>query len=168
MSESQISVSHSTASHFQVTGHFDTSAPNDPKMTLNTKRSKEPLIHVPSTPEPKISIHFALQSAVFQVQAILRNAQQMTSKWPWTLQGQRYPIYLIQVSPSPKFHSIALYGSQVTGVMSCSRNIILNFPSHRLPYVAKNLWIWNLKILISKFCEDYHKEHNLQKNLDGK
>ncbi len=31
---------HSTASHFRVTGHFKTSALKDPKVTLNTKRSK--------------------------------------------------------------------------------------------------------------------------------
>ncbi len=32
----------SMASHFRVAGHYKTSAPNDPKMTLNTKRLKVP------------------------------------------------------------------------------------------------------------------------------
>ncbi len=29
--------------------------------------------------------------------------------WAWTLQGQMYPIYVLLVSMSPKFHSILLY-----------------------------------------------------------
>ncbi len=44
---------HSTASHFQVTGHFEISVPNyanGPKMTLNTTRSKVPHIHVCNYP----------------------------------------------------------------------------------------------------------------------
>ncbi len=35
----------STASHFRVTGYFETSALNDFKITLNTKRSKVPHVH---------------------------------------------------------------------------------------------------------------------------
>ncbi len=49
----------STTTIFQHTGHFETSAPYDPK-------------------------------------------------WPWTLQGQRYPTYVLLVSMNPKFHSVSL------------------------------------------------------------
>ena len=35
--KSQISLFNSTASHFWITVHFDTGAPNDPQITLNTK-----------------------------------------------------------------------------------------------------------------------------------
>ena len=38
----KLHIFHSTASRFWVTGHFDTSTPNDPKMTLCTKRSNVP------------------------------------------------------------------------------------------------------------------------------
>ncbi len=38
--DSQISLRFATVSHFRFTGHFETSAPNDPKMTFNTMRSK--------------------------------------------------------------------------------------------------------------------------------
>ncbi len=31
-------------------------------------------------------------SLVFKVQAILRKVHQMTPKWPWTSNGQKYPI----------------------------------------------------------------------------
>ncbi len=55
----------STASQFQVTGHFETSAPND-------------------------------------------------LKWPWTIRDQRYPIYILQLPLSPKFHSNMLYGQPLS------------------------------------------------------
>ncbi len=31
------------------------------------------------------------------------------TKWPSTLQGQMYPIYVLVVSPSPEFHFVLLY-----------------------------------------------------------
>ncbi len=42
---------HSMASHLRVTGHFETNAPNETKMILNTKRSKVPHIHTETTYE---------------------------------------------------------------------------------------------------------------------
>ncbi len=50
-------------------------------------------IHVSSIPESQISIHFPLQPAVFEIQAILRQMHQITPKWPWSLQGQRYSMF---------------------------------------------------------------------------
>ncbi len=55
------------------------------------------------------SLRFALQPAIFELQAILKQVHWMTSKWPWTLQGQRYTTYVLLVSPSPKFWSVSLY-----------------------------------------------------------
>ncbi len=43
------------------------SAPNDPKMTLNAKRPKVPLICSISTHESQISLRFALRSLVYQI-----------------------------------------------------------------------------------------------------
>ncbi len=45
---------------FRVTGHFETSALNDPKMTLNTSRLKVPHIHIKTTPDSQVSIRFAV------------------------------------------------------------------------------------------------------------
>ncbi len=45
-----------TASRFPVTGHFETSPQNDPKMTFNTKRSKVPHIHVTTIYFPDAAI----------------------------------------------------------------------------------------------------------------
>ena len=36
----------------------------------------------------------------------------MIPKWPWTLQGQKCPIYLLQVPQRPLFHSVSFYGQR--------------------------------------------------------
>ncbi len=41
-------------SHFRVAGHFETSAPIDPTMTVNTNTSKMPHVQVTTTPESQI------------------------------------------------------------------------------------------------------------------
>ncbi len=96
-------------SRFRVTGHFEKSAQNDPKMTLNPTSSIVPHIFITTVPESQISLRFALRPAFFNIQAILRQVHQMTPKWPWILQGHRYPIYVLLVSMSPKFHFVSLY-----------------------------------------------------------
>ncbi len=100
---------HPTASRFRLTGHFETSALNDPKETLNTKRPKVLYTGCISTLASQFSLCFALPLAIFELQAILRQVRRITPKWPWTLLGQRYPIYMWQLPPSPKFQSVSLY-----------------------------------------------------------
>ncbi len=56
-----------TTSHFGVTGHFETHAPIDLKMTLNTTRSKVHHICVTSVPESQILFRFALRPAVSMI-----------------------------------------------------------------------------------------------------
>ena len=92
---------HSMASHFSVTHHFEIGGPNDPKMTLKTKRSKVLHIHVTITPKSQISLRVALWPAVFTLQAIFKQVHQITPKWPLTLKGQRYPIYMLQLPLLP-------------------------------------------------------------------
>ncbi len=84
-------------------------------MTLNPTSSNVPHIFITIVPESQISLRFALRPAFFNIQAILRQVHQMTPKWPWTLQGHRYPINVLLVSTSPKFHSVSLYDKQFSG-----------------------------------------------------
>ena len=56
--ESQIYLFRSTTSHSWATSHFETSVPNNPKMTLNSVRSKVPHIHITTTPKSKNFIPF--------------------------------------------------------------------------------------------------------------
>ncbi len=65
------------ASHIKlqaILAHFEASAPNDPKMTVNTKRSKVPHIHVTTSPESRIFHRFTLRSPVFEEEGIWRQA----------------------------------------------------------------------------------------------
>ena len=66
-------------------------------------------ICITTIPECQISLCFALQPAITEIQAILRQVHWMTPKWPWTLQGKRYPIYVLPVSLSHKFQSVLVH-----------------------------------------------------------
>ena len=75
---------HSTFSHFGVTCHFETSAPNKPKMTLNTKRSKVShiLMRIYLTLSPNFHpVYFALWLAMFELPATLTQVHPMIPKW---------------------------------------------------------------------------------------
>ncbi len=91
---------------FSSAGHVETSAPNDPKMTFNTKGSKVPpyicyqYIRVPTfTP-------FRSTASRFLVTGHSEKSTPNDPKWPWTLRGKRYPIYMLQLSP----RQFLLYG----------------------------------------------------------
>ncbi len=53
-----------------------------------------------SCPSSQISLWFAMQPTTFKLTVVLRLDP---LKWPWTLQCQGYPIYVLLVSPSPKY-----------------------------------------------------------------
>ena len=91
---------------FWVTGHFETSAVNDPKMTLNTKRSNIPHMHITTVAESQISIRFTLRPAIFELQAILRQVH----RWPPKVTLNTKRSKLPHIPMSPKFQSILLYG----------------------------------------------------------
>ncbi len=85
------------------------SALNDPNMTLNTKRSKAPYVHMATTSVPNFTLlHFTPRR--FQVTGHLRQMHQTTPKCPWPPTGQKYPIYMLQSLPSLKFHLVSIYG----------------------------------------------------------
>ena len=72
---------HSTVSRVRGIGDIlETNAPNDPKMTLNIKRSKVQHIHVTTAPKSQILPRFTLRSTFFELQAILRQVHRMIPK----------------------------------------------------------------------------------------
>ena len=120
----------STASHFWVTGHFETLRGQSPKFhsaslyrrcfQVTDKCTEWPLNDLEHE-EVKGALYicynypwvlnftpFALRPAIFELQAILRQVHQMTSKSLWTIIGQRCPICMLP--PSPKLHSVSLDG----------------------------------------------------------
>ncbi len=86
------------------------SAPNDPKMTLNTKRRNVHRMYPTTTPESQMPLHFAIWSTVFELMATSRQVLRTTPKWHWTLKGTRYLIYVLLVPPRHKIQSILLHG----------------------------------------------------------
>ncbi len=86
---------------FRFRGQFETSAPKDPKMTLNTKRSKgPPCMCFISTPESQISLLFAPWLSVFKLHAILRQVHQMT--WKTTRNNKRAKVPHTHVTTAPE------------------------------------------------------------------
>ncbi len=133
---------HSTASNFQLAGHFETSAPNDAKMTLNTKRSNAPhilqLLPAPP-PRPQISL-LALQPAVFQVQAILNTSAPNESKMTLKTKRSKALLIILQLPMSPKFHSVLFYGQPFSVTIHFERSapndpkMTLNTKRSKVPY----------------------------------
>ncbi len=86
---------------FRDTGHFMTNAPNDPKMILNTTRSK--VSHTHSLLRfTNFDFHFALWPAVFKLDATLTQVHRMTSKWPWIIRSTVPQICVILYSKQPE------------------------------------------------------------------
>ncbi len=73
----------STAKRFRVTGQFETSAPNDPKMTINTERSKWPHMYITNESQISLLSFFALLPDVFKLQTILRQVHRNDSQITW-------------------------------------------------------------------------------------
>ena len=73
----------------------------------------------------KISL-YNLYLAIFELQAILREVHKLTPKWPWRLNGQQCPMYMLQLPSSPHFQSVSLY--------------VQPFSSHRPLWVKCTEW----------------------------
>ena len=95
---------------FRDTGHFKTNALNYPKWP-STLQGQRYLIHgLLIYPSPKF------QSVLLYDQPFLRYGPfwDKCTQWPqndlehYKVQGQRYSVYVLLVSPSPKFHSVLL------------------------------------------------------------
>ena len=72
----------STNSCFWVTGHFEISAPNNPKWPWTLKGQMYPYyIQIITIHKSQSSLNFALRLAVFELQAILRQLHWGTPKW---------------------------------------------------------------------------------------
>ncbi len=118
-------------------GYFEASAPNDPKMTLNKKRTKvhHILIVIPAPPSPK-SYSVSLSTfSQFWVLGHLRRVHWRSPKSPEALQRKRYPVYMLQL---PSY--LLLHGSRPNFVGSSLSPIS---PNHViLISIFKFLWFF--------------------------
>ena len=67
----------------------------------------------------------------------------MITKWPWTLQSQMHPIYVLLVSLNPKFHSVLLYhhrfrdtGHFETSTLNDPKNELEHYKVKCIPYMC--------------------------------
>ena len=89
-----------------------------------------------------IFTRFTLWSAIFQIQAILRQGHRTTPKWPWRQEGYVCPIYILLVCTSPKFYSASLYNKPVLKYKAFSDKWT-EWPQIDLePYKVKLSYIW--------------------------
>ncbi len=88
-------------SRFRVIGHFETSAPNDPKMTWNTTRRE--VHHIPvcitTVPESQISVSFTLPPVYVYTGHIEIGAQNDPKM---TLDATRSKVPHISITRIPK------------------------------------------------------------------
>ncbi len=95
---------------FLVTGHFETGKSNDRKIALNTKRwNVSHIYNVTIITGSQISPVSLSAASHFQVKTIWDKSTEWPSKWHWRIKGQRCPVYMLQLPPSPKFHPVSLY-----------------------------------------------------------
>ena len=80
----------STTSRFRDTGNFD-KCTEWPQNDLEHYKVKLPHNVLLISTSHTFHSFFDLQPAIFKLQAILRQVQRMTPKWPWTIQGQITP-----------------------------------------------------------------------------
>ncbi len=99
---------HSVESCFRVTGHFETCVPNDPTLTLNTKRSKVPHIHMTTRPYSQISIPFTLRLTIFELQAIFSSAW-LCQQSSWNRNSSVCPS-LVQLSLNLMYRFLSNFG----------------------------------------------------------
>ena len=126
----------STTSCFWVAGHFKTSALNEPKMTLNTKRSKVPHIHVTTTPESRISIRFALRTFSSHM-PLLRQVDRVTPKWSSTLKGCA-PL-------GPHIYVTSTYESTISLRFILRTAVFDSYAPLRQGHQMTPNWSWTLK-----------------------
>ncbi len=125
---------------FGDAGHFEKSEPNDLKMILNTKRSKVPHMLSRSSRSSKRQSVSLYSQPFFELQTILKQLYQIILKWSWNLQGQKYPIYALQVQPTPKFQSVSLKNYLLSSARLC-RDSCTEWPQNDLgQYEDKGTW----------------------------
>ncbi len=89
---------------------FETKALNDPKMTLKTIIATSPSYMDHNFSRSPRFQSVLLYGQPFYVTDHVGTCAPNDSKWPWTLSGQRYPMYVLLELTIPTFHSVALYG----------------------------------------------------------
>ncbi len=113
-------------------------------MALNTLYTHTLYTHVTSTQTRKFQSFSLYGHPSSSYIPFWDKCTQWPPKWRWTLIGQRYPIYMLQLPPSPKIRSVLLYGQPfwVTGHFETSApndiKMTLNTKRSKMPHIIYN------------------------------
>ncbi len=132
----------STTKRFRGTGHFKTSAANDPKMTSNHTGSPVPHICVTGVDQSQILLSFAQRPVIFLDIGYFekKKCTKRSNKWSWSLQGQRYLIYVLLVSPSLKFHPIFHWDQAFSRYKVVNKRKCTKWPQNDLEHLVKRIY----------------------------
>ncbi len=106
---------------------FETSAPNDPKMTLNITRQEVCVTNVPNFQIPGRfwpTVHFE-KCTKWPIKG-LESYEVKSHQNDIEPYSQMYPIYVLLVSLIPKFQSVSLYGQLFLKLQAILRKSALN------------------------------------------
>ncbi len=151
------SINHSVSLYDQLfwdTCRFEKSVPNDPKMTLKPTRSNVSHTCVTSIHESQISLRFTLRPAVFETQAILRQAHWMTPKLTLNSTRSKVFMYVLLVSLSLKFHPIFLNNQLFSRHKVVDNQKCASWPRNDLEHliVKSTLYTLNTNLRGPYFC----------------
>ena len=118
-----------------------------------------------ATPDFQISLRFFLQTAVFELQAILRQVHQMTLKWPGTLKDQTHQYKTWVHWDTDRFSKLPHLGRSSTYTHSLPHGIGID-PIFALLAAAFEIWadfqnwnIWAWNFAIGQSCASCTKLH---------
>ncbi len=130
--------------YFRVTSHFETSARDDSKRTLNNTRSNIPLACVSSFPESQISL-FCSTPSRFRDTRLPKIANSPNGvRLTLNMSRSKYCVYHV-LPPRPKFWSFSLY-DQASVSWTFKDVFIVASRLIRRPYV-----LWNRVPGLSRF-----------------
>ena len=119
---------HSTSSRSWVTGHYETTAPNDTKITLKTKGSKVPHMHV-----------FCPKGSRFWVTGHIEINALNGPKLTLNTKGQKFSIFMTTNSPTcnPFWSTASCFN--VTILRKVTPKITLNIkrPKSKIPHICR-------------------------------
>ncbi len=145
---------HSTANRFWVTGHFETNAPNDPKMTFSSRRPKVP--HILQLP---LSLKFhsvSVYGSCVWVTGHFESSAPNDPKIALNTKRSKVPHIHDTTTPCSKF----IPCHPMIGHFENIGNFLFFHWPHNVKiqsFLKKKLYS---KIPIGSFCEDCHREHS--------
>ena len=142
---------HSTTGRFRVTWHFQKRAPNDLWPTRGQRYPVAIYMHVLLVPPYQkynsLLLYYVHGQPPLSSYMLFETSALNGPKWSWTLQGHRYPIYVLLIHLSPKFHPLSLStGNNLHCQDICYISVFfilfVNFKFSNAKYRENVIYVW--------------------------